>query len=373
MDEELVLFRDAVAKFIHKTFVPCQERWRAQHHPDPDAWRKAGEAGLLLVDLPEASGGGGGTFRHEAVVIEELARASVNFANYIQDGVAHYLHQYGSAEQQARWLPDLASGARVGAIALTEPGGGSDLQGLATSARRDGDQYVLNGSKTFITNGTLMNLLVVAVRTDPAVPALRGISLLVFETDGLPGFHKGRPLEKVGMNGQDTCEAFFDEVRVPASSLLGPREGQGFAQIMDRMVYERLAIAVGAAAAMERAIELTSEYVKERGAYGGTLMDLQNTRMVLAECATRAKLGRVFVDGCIDRYVAGRLDPVTAAQAKYWLTESECLVADACVQLHGGYGYMTEYEIARIWADSRVHRIYGGANEILKEMIAWSL
>lgn len=373
MDEELGLFRASVTKFIAKAFLPHQERWRAQHHPDPDAWRKAGEAGLLLVDLPEEYGGSGGDFRHEAVVVEELARAGVNFANYIQDGVAHYIHRYGDASQKRNWLPRLAAGELVGAIALTEPSGGSDLQALRMTARREGDEYVLNGSKTFITNGTLMNLICVAVRTDPTLPAMRGISLLVFETEGLPGFQKGKPLEKVGMNGQDTCEAFFDGVRVPVSSLLGPKEGRGFAQAMDRMNYERLAIAVSAVASMERALELTATYAKEREAYGGTLMDLQNTRMVLAEATTRARMCRTFVDACVARQAAGAIDPVSAAQAKYWATESECLVADACVQLHGGYGYMTEYEVARIWADSRVHRIYGGANEVLKELIAWSL
>ncbi len=373
MDEELEMFRSSIARFIGREFTPHQERWRTQRQPDPEAWTKAGEAGMLLVDLPEDYGGGGGTFVHEAIVAEELAKAGVNFASYLQDGVAHYILNYGSEAQKQRLLPRLAAGELVAAIALTEPGNGSDLLGIRTTAKRVGDEYLINGSKTFITNGSLMSLICLAVKTDPAAPPMRGLSMLLVETEGLAGFHRGKPLEKVGMHGQDTCEAFFDDVRVPASCLLGAKEGQGFAQVMERMVYERLAIGVIAVATMETAVRLTSDYVKERMAYGKPLMDLQNTRMKLAECATKARIGRVFVDDCVARYVAGRLDPATAAQAKYWLTDSECEVADECVQLHGGYGYMEEYAIARIWADSRVHRIYGGANEVMKEVIAWSL
>jgi len=341
--------------------------------PDPEAWTKAGQAGLLLVDLPVEYGGGGGSFVHEAIVVEELAKAGVNFASYIQDGVAHYIHAYGDEAQKLSLLPRLAEGTLVGAVALTEPAGGSDLQSLATTARRVGDEYIINGSKTFVTSGSLMSLVCLAARTDPAAPPMRGISMFLVETEGLAGFQRGQPLEKAGMHGQDTCEIFFDEVRVPASSLLGGREGQGFGQIMERMVYERLAIGVIAAATMEKAVRITLTYVNERMAYGKPLMDLQNTRMRLAECATKAHVCRVFLDDCIQRYLVGRLEPAAAAEVKYWLTECECEVVDACLQLHGGYGYMTEYEIARMWQDSRVHRIFAGANEVLMEMIAWSL
>jgi acyl-CoA dehydrogenase len=373
MDDDLEPFRAAVATFIDREFTPHQERWRARRQPDPEAWTTAGRAGMLLVDLPETCGGGGGTFAHEAIVVEELAKAGVNFANYIQDGVAHYIDSYGTEAQKRDLLPAMARGERVGAVALTEPSGGSDLQNLHTSARRVGDEYVVNGSKTFLTNGLCANLIVLAVRTDPKAPGIRALSLLLVPTDGLAGFHRGQSLAKVGMHGQDTCEVFFDDVRVPASCLLGEVEGQGFAQIMDRMVYERLAIAVGAVATMETAVRITSAYVKERPCGEGTLMELQNTRMKLAECLTKANVGRVFLDACVEQYLAGRLDPVAAAQAKYWLTDRECEVVDECVQLHGGYGYMEEYAIARMWTDSRVHRIYGGANEVLKEMVAWSL
>jgi acyl-CoA dehydrogenase len=373
MDEELILFRTAIGKFIEREFTPHQTRWRAQHGPDPDAWRKAGKAGMLLVDMPEEYGGGGGTFIHQAIVAEELAKAGVNFATYLQDGVAHYIHSYGSEDQKRSLLPRLAEGDLVGAVALTEPAAGSDLQGLRMTARRDGDHYILNGSKTFITNGSLMSLICLAVRTDPTAPAMRGLSLLLVETEGLAGFSRGKPLVKVGMHGQDTCEAFFDDVRVPVSCLLGAKEGRGFAQIMDRMVYERLVIGVIAVTTMEKAVAITATYAKDRQAYGAPLMDLQNTRLKLAECATKAHVGRVFLDSCVDRYLAGNLDPATAGQAKYWLTDCECEVVDECVQIHGGYGYMEEYEIARMWADSRVHRIFAGANEVLKEMVAWSL
>jgi len=328
---------------------------------------------MLLVDLPEEYGGGGGTFLHESIVLEELAKAGVNFASYLQDGVAHYINAYGNEEQKRDLLPRMAQGELVGSVALTEPSAGSDLQGLRITAKRVGDEYVINGSKTFVTSGLLTNLICLAVRTDPAAPAIRGISLLLVETNGLAGLQRGHPLEKVGMHGQDTCEIFFDDVRVPVSCLLGSKEGQGFAQVMERMDYERLAIGVIAVSTMEKAVQLTSTYVKERMAYGAPLMDLQNTRMRLAECATKAHVGRVFLDECIERYVEGRFDSTSAAQAKYWLTDCECQVVDECVQLHGGYGYMAEYEIARMWADSRVHRIFAGANEVLKEVIAWSL
>ena len=373
INDDVRMFRDNVRAFIAKEFVPQQARWRAQHGPDADAWLKAARAGLLLSDVPEAYGGGGGTFAHECVVLEELARAGVHFGSQVHTTVAHYILAYGTEEQKRRWLPRMGRGELVGAIAMTEPGAGSDLQAIQTLARREGDEYAISGSKTFITNGMRAGLVCVAARTNPKTVGMRAISLIVVESDGLAGYRAGRPLEKVGMHQQDTCELFFDSVRVPAANLLGPSEGRGFAQLMEQLPYERLQIAVGAVAMAEQAVEITTRYVKERKAFGKPLLDLQNTRFKLAECKTRAQVGRVFLDSCIERYLAGRLDETSTAMAKYWLTEMQCRIVDECVQLHGGYGYMTEYPIARMWADARVQRIYAGSNEIMKELIAWSL
>ena len=372
-NDEVRMFRRTVRQFVEKEFAPQQARWREARAPDAAAWTGAGRAGILLADLPEDYGGGGGTFAHEAVVLEELARAGVHFGCAIQSTVAHYILAYGTEEQKRKWLPRLARGERVAAIAMTEPGAGSDLQAIKTSARRDGEHYVVNGSKTFITNAAHADLVCLAVKTDPKVTGMRGISLLVVETAGLAGYRVGRSLEKIGMHGQDTCELFFDEVRVPAANLLGGAEGRGFAQMMEQLPYERLQIAVGAVASAEQAVALTTRYVKERKAFGKPLFDQQNTRFKLAECQAQAHIGRVFLDSCIVRFVAGQLEETTTAIAKYWLTETQCRIVDECVQLHGGYGYMSEYPIARMWADSRVQRIYAGSNEIMKELIAWSL
>ena len=371
--EDTRLFRKEVRQFLQKELVPHQERWRQQHRPDVEAWTRAGAMGILLPDVPEEYGGGGGTFAHEAVVLEELARAGVHFGASLQAIVAHYVLAYGTEEQKRKWLPPMARGERVAAIAMTEPGAGSDLQGIKTTARRDGDHYVLRGSKTFITNGELASLVCVAVKTDPGVVGLKGLSLVMVETEDLAGYRVGGSLEKVGMHGQDTCEIFFDDVRVPCANLLGPAEGRGFSQMMERLPYERLTVGVTAVATAEQAIAVTTAYVKERTAFGKALIEFQNTRFKLAECKTEARIGRVFLDDCIARFMAGQLDDVTAAMAKYWLTECQWRVVDACLQLHGGYGYMTEYPIARMWADSRVQRIYAGSNEIMKELIGWSL
>ena len=373
MNDELRMFRSTVRQFIQKEFAPHQDRWRQQHRPDAEAWSGAGKAGLLLVDVPEEYGGGGGTFAHEAVLLEELARAGVQFGSNIQSIVAHYVLAYGSEEQKRSWLPRMARGEMVAAIAMTEPSAGSDLQGIKTSARRDGDHYVINGSKTFITNGWHAGIIGLAVKTDPKAAGPKGISLIVVETENLPGYQVGRSLEKVGMHGQDTCELFFDDVRVPASNLLGRAEGKGLSQMMEQLPYERLSVGVGAVATAEQAVAITTKYVKERTVFGKPLIDHQNARFTLAECKTEAHVGRVFLDSCIERLLAGKLDAVTAAMAKYWLTDCECRIVDECVQLHGGYGYMMEYPIARMWVDSRVQRIYAGANEIMKEVIGWSL
>ena len=373
MNDEVRMFRTTVRQFIQKEFLPQQERWREQRRPDAAAWLAAGQAGILLTDVPEAHGGGGGTFAHEAVVLEELARAGVQFGSGIQSIVAHYILAYGSEQQQRAWLPRMARGELVAAIAMTEPAAGSDLQGIQTTARRDGGDYVINGSKTFITNGGNASLVCLAVKTDPKVAGLKGISLVFVETQGLSGYRVGRALDKVGMHAQDTCELFFDDVRVPTANLLGPTEGKGFSQMMDRLPYERLGVGVTAVAIAEQAVAVTTEYVKQRTAFGKPLIDFQNTRFRLAECKTAAHVGRVFLDDCIQRFIDGRLDDITTAMAKYWLTDSQCRIVDECLQLHGGYGYMTEYPIARMWTDSRVQRIYAGTNEIMKELIACSL
>ncbi|HVH67070.1 MAG TPA: acyl-CoA dehydrogenase family protein [Gemmatimonadales bacterium] len=372
-NDDVRMFRETVRQFVQKEFVPVQDRWREQQRPDPAAWLAAGGIGILLTDVPDEYGGGGGTFAHEAVVLEELAQAGVHFGSSIQSIVAHYILVYGSEEQKHKWLPRMARGELVAAIAMSEPAAGSDLQGIQTAARRDGEHYRINGSKTFITNGGLAGLVCLAAKTDPRVAGLKGISLIMVETDGLSGYRVGRSLEKIGMHAQDTCELFFDDVRVPVGNLLGPAEGKGFSQMMDRLAYERLTVAVSAVAVAERAVALTTCYVKERTAFGKALIDFQNTRFKLAECKTAAQVGRVFLDNCIERFLAGQLDDITAAMAKYWLTDTQCRVVDECVQLHGGYGYMTEYPIARMWTDSRVQRIYAGTNEIMKELIACAL
>jgi acyl-CoA dehydrogenase len=373
MNEDLRMYRKALREFIHEEFVPRQAKWREHHRPSAEDWKQAGATGLLLPDVPEEYGGGGGNFAHQAVVTEELAQAGVNFGCGVQSIVSHYILHYGNEEQKKKWLPAMAQGELVGAIAMTEPSAGSDLQAIKTSARREGNEYVISGSKTFITNGGLANLICVAAKTDPKVAPFRGISMIVVETRNLKGYRVGKSLEKIGMHEIDTCELFFDDVRVPAGNLLGKSEGAGFAQMMDQLRYERLMIGVGAIATIERALAITIKYAKERKAFGQALMEFQNARFKLAQCKTEAHIGRVFVDNCILRMIDGKLDPVTAAMAKYWLTECQCRIVDECVQLHGGYGYMTEYPIAQMWMDSRVQRIYAGSNEILAELIGWSL
>lgn len=366
------MFRKTVRRFVNEEFVPHEARWREQHRCDTEAWTKAGQTGLLLTDVPEEYGGGGGNFTHETVVMEELAYAGVNFGSGVHSIVAHYILEYGTAEQRKNWLSRMATGEIVGAIAMTEPIAGSDLQNIRTMARRDGDDYVITGSKTFITNGWHAGIIVLAVKTS-AVEGARGISLVVVETKNLAGYRVGRTLEKIGMHGQDTCELFFDEVRVPASNLLGSEEGRGFYQMMQQLPYERLTVGVGAVAVTEQAVAITSKYVKQRRAFGKTLLEFQNTRFKLAECKTECHIGRVFLDNCIERLMRNDLDTPTAAMAKYWLTDKQCQIIDECLQLHGGYGYMMEYPIARMWADSRVQRIYAGTNEIMKELIARSI
>ncbi|MBX6740505.1 MAG: acyl-CoA dehydrogenase family protein [Acetobacteraceae bacterium] len=367
--DETRIFRETIRMFVERELVPNQVRWAEQGRPDAEAWIKAGSFGLLLPDVPEDYGGGGGTFAHRAVVLEELSRAGIHLGFDIQGIVARYILTYGSEAQRQRWLPPIASGKLIAAIGMTEPACGSDLQAIRTTARKDGGYYVINGCKTFITNGSQAGLVCLAVRTNPTAPGPTALSLLMLETSGLPGYRTGRSLRKIGRHTQDVCELFFDDVRVSAENLLGPAEGRGLFQMMDQLSYERLSIAVSAIAAAEAAVDITTRYVKERKAFGSPLFDLQSTRFKLAECRTATRVGRVFVDDCIQRFVAGQLDPVTAAMAKYWLTDCQFRVIDDCMQLHGGYGYMEEYPIARMWVDSRIQRIYGGANEIMKEIV----
>ncbi|HEX7661111.1 MAG TPA: acyl-CoA dehydrogenase family protein [Pseudonocardiaceae bacterium] len=372
-DEDLDAFRELARSFCEKELVPHRDRWLEQHHVDRELWRRAGSVGLLCLSVPEEYGGGGGTFAHEVVLIEEQARAGdsswgVGLHNAI---VAPYLVRYGTEEQKRRWLPGMASGDLVGAIAMTEPGTGSDLQNIRTTAVRDGDHYVINGAKTFITNGGQADLVVVAVKTDTGEGA-HGVSLVVVETS-TPGFRRGRVLDKVGLRGQDTAELFFDDVRVPVDHLLGGTEGQGFVQLMRQLPQERLMIGVTSVSTMEVAVAETVRYTKERTAFGRPVFEFQNTRFTLAECATEAKVCRAFLDRCIEDHLRGELDVPTAAMAKWWCSDRACRVIDECVQLFGGYGYMNEYPIARAWTDTRVQRIFGGTNEIMKEIISRTL
>lgn len=372
MNEELRIFRDAARRFLKAEFTPNIEKWVHAKLVDPAAWIKAGEAGLLCASIPEEYGGAGGTIAHEAVILEELEHCGLgtNFANTIHSGiVAHYILKYGNEEQRRRWLPRMARGELIGAIAMTEPDAGSDLQSIRTTARRDVAGYILNGQKTFITNGHNAGLIIIVAKTDPQARA-KGISLVVLETQGSVGFRRGRNLDKIGMKASDTAELFFDDVVVPLENLLGEGEGQGFSQLMAQLPIERLLIAISAVAATERAILLTSEYVKERSAFGKKLIEFQNTAFKLAERKTEAVIGRVFLDHCIGRALLGELDTVTASMAKWWTTDKQSETADECLQLFGGYGYMSEYPISSMYVDSRVQRIYGGSNEIMKLLIS---
>jgi len=374
MDEELRIMRDSVARFLQKEFVPLMEKWEKQGFVDRDAWFKAGAAGLLCASIPTEYGGGGGNFKHEMVLVEELSTANITgFGNGVHSGiVAHYINSYGTEEQKQKWLPAMASGEIVSAIAMTEPGTGSDLQAVATTAIRHGDHYVLNGQKTFLTNGIMANLICVVAKTDPSESG-KGISLIMVETESVEdggGFSRGRNLEKLGLKAQDTAELFFDEVKVPVENLLGNAEGKGFVQLMQQLPQERLIIAVGACAAIEKALKITSEYVKQRKAFGKRILDFQNTQFKLAERYTEARLARTFVDDCAMKLAEGKLDGATAAMAKWWTTQKQCEIVDECLQFFGGYGYMMEYPIARMYADSRIQKIYGGSNEIMKLLIA---
>jgi acyl-CoA dehydrogenase len=374
MTEDLVLLEEQARRFIATEYVPHLDRWNEEGMYDREVWSKAGVAGLLCPAIPEEYGGAGGTFAHEAVINRELSLAGFDaFGAPLHSGiVAPYILHYGTDEQRRRWLPGLARGELVGAIAMSEPGAGSDLQGVRTTAKRSGNGYVLSGSKTFITNGQLANLIIVVAKTDASAGA-KGVSLMVVETDNAPGFRRGRKLKKLGLDSADTSELFFEDVKLPPESLLGTEEGQGFAQLMNDLPRERLIVAVHAQAMMERALALTIDYVKERQAFGKKIIEFQNTQFTLAECKSEATIARVFHDHCIERYLNGALDTVTASMAKYWLTDLQGKIIDRCLQFFGGYGYMEEFPISRMYRDARVTRIYAGTNEIMKLLIARSL
>ena len=374
MSDDLTMLQDMADRFMTSEIAPHYERYEKQEIVDREAWEKAGAAGLLCASVPEEYGGAGGTYAHEAVIAEALGHAGVDgFGIALHNAiVAPYILHHGSEEQKRRWLPKLATGELIGAIAMTEPGAGSDLQGVKTTARKDGNHYVINGSKTFITNGQNANFIIVVTKTDPSAGA-KGTSLMVVETDEVEGFERGRNLDKIGLKANDTSELFFNDVRIPTSNLIGTEEGQGFVQLMTELPQERLLIANQAISMIERALALTIDYVRERKAFGKAVIDFQNTQFKLAELKSEAVMARVFVDNCVAQHLKGELTTVTASMAKYLLTELQCKVMDECLQLHGGYGYMNEYPIARMFRDARVQRIYGGTNEIMKLLIARSL
>ena len=377
IDDELALLQDHVARFVAREFVPHAERWRQDRQVDRAAWLKAGEAGLLCASIPEAYGGGGGTLAHEAVIHQELTRAGLGggfgAGNSVSSAiVAHYILTYGTEDQKQRWLPRMARGELIGAIAMTEPDAGSDLQGVRTTARPADGGYRLNGQKTFISNGQTADLIVVVARTGDE-PGAKGLSLVTVEVADAGGFRRGRKLEKLGMHAQDTSELFFDDVFVPAANLIGETPGRGFGQLMHQLAWERMIIALDATVNMERAVKLTVDYVRERKMFGKALIEFQNTEFVLADAKTEATVARTLVDALMVRLLAGELDPATAAMAKLWTTETQCKVIDACQQLFGGYGYMAEYPIAQLYADARVSRVYGGASEVMKLIIARTL
>ena len=374
MSDDVSMLYDMATRFLSEEIAPRYDEFEKAEIFDRKSWTKAGEAGLLCASMPEEYGGSGGSFAHESAIIEAISHVGVDgFGIALHNSiVAPYILHYGSEEQKKRWLPKMATGELIGAIAMTEPGAGSDLQGVKTRAEKDGNHYRINGSKTFITNGQLANLIIVVTKTDPSKGA-KGTSLIVVETDEVEGFERGRNLDKIGLKSNDTSELFFNDVRVPTSNLLGHEEGQGFIQLMQQLPQERLQIGASAVAVIEKALALTIDYVKERKAFGKSILEFQNTQFELAEIKTEATVARVFYNDCVERHVNGGLDPVTASMAKYWLSDLQGKVVDRCLQLFGGYGYMNEYPIARMYRDARVQRIYGGTNEIMKVLIARSL
>lgn len=371
--DEHKMFADAVARVFADELEPNIEKWVEQGVVDRDFWTLAGDQGIMGGAVPEAYGGAGGGLGFDAITVyQQGAVGDCGWGYSIQSIVLHYLLAYGSEEQKQRWVPDLVAGRKVAAIAMTEPGAGSDLQAIKTHAEKDGNQYRINGSKTFITNGQTADLIVVVAKTDKVAGA-KGVSLIVVETDQADGFRRGRNLKKLGMRANDTSELFFEDVKVPQTNLLGAEEGQGFYQLMKQLPWERLVIGITALGAIDFALKETIAYVQERRAFGQRVMDFQNTRFKLAEMKTKSEVLRSFINDCIARAEAGTLDAATASMAKYWGTEVQNEVMHECLQLFGGYGFMMEYPIARLYADARVQMIYGGTNEIMKELIARSI
>jgi len=371
MDDTIEAFRQEVRRYIANEMVSHLDDWRRQGYVPREVWRPLGKLGFLLPEIDEAYGGAGATLAYQLVLQDEMTKAEMPGNIAVHTIASHYILAYGTEAQKQRWLPKLASGEMLAGIAMTEPGCGSDLQAIRTRALRDGDEYVINGSKTFITNGYTANLLVVVARTGEA--GSRGVSLIVLETENLLGFEVGKRLEKLGQHASDTAELFFGNVRVPVDNLIGGVEGKGFMHLMSQLPYERMLCAVAAAAVIEKAVALTLAYTQERKAFGQPLYEFQNTRFKLAECATMAHVVRTFVNDATQRLLDGTLDDTAAYMAKWWCSEQQCRVTDECLQLFGGYGYITEYPIARLYASSRVQKIYGGTNEIMKELIARKL
>lgn len=372
MSDEHLAYRDMLARFFAEELTPNLERWRKSRQIDREFWNKAGAQGILGATMPEDYGGVNGARSLDAVTILEQGRAGDSCWGFgIHNFVMHYILNYGSEAQRTRWLPGMATGDLVAALAMTEPGTGSDLQRIKTAARKIDGRYVINGSKTFITNGQHANLICLVARTGDGGHG--GISLFMIETDGLKGFRRGRNLEKLGQKAQDTAELYFDDVEVEEEALLGGVEGRGFYQMMEQLPWERLSVGLVAIGACELAISLTLDYVRQRTAFGKSVFDFQNTRFKLAEAQTKLAVSRAFVDDCIEKLDRGALDVAEAAMAKWWLSQIQCEIMDECVQLHGGYGYMDEYQICRLYADARVQKIYGGTNEIMKELIARAL